>query len=486
MNALSITFRNIRQRPLSSLLTIFSVAIGAGLVIAIMVVQKETERSFRQTTVPYNMILAAKGSPMQSYLNTIYHLETSTGIIPWGVYEAASNDPRVEYAYPFYVGDSYRGFRVIGTSMEFLINGMPRVGRNFEFTEGRPFVRPYEAVIGQDVARSTGMGVGDTFFFTHGIIEASGPAEAHVHEDTPVTVTGILRRTGTAHDRAIYTGAETTHAAHDHSVRYQDHSHADDDHEHGETRNIAHADTSHDHLENDHEPDHAHSHTSDKQQYTQGSDFSQLVYDSRGITVPNVDAVLMRIGNEAAALQLAGMINYPTPDNPMIRATQMRDPFFRYKDRMMAVIPAAQMNDLMGIVGNAETVLRIVAYMVLVVGLTGVLVAIFNTMDSRKRDIAVMRALGAGRIRILKLITLEAALITLTGCLLGFIGGHALVQATAPILRDLAGVYINAFTIEKEQITVLLIFIIAGTMLGLIPALKAYRTEVIRNLTGNG
>ncbi|TVQ11239.1 MAG: ABC transporter permease [Balneolaceae bacterium] len=519
MTIFRITLKNLRQRPLSTLLTILSVTLGAGLVIAVMVVQDETERNFRQTTNAYNMIIAAKGSPMQSYLNTMYHLETSTGIIPYGVYETAKNDPRVEYAFPFYVGDSYRGHRVIGTSLEFLTSGTPRAGQVFEFAEGRPFVRPFEAVLGSDAAKSTGLRTGDTFHFTHGVLETAGPAEAHIHDDTPVTVTGILKRTGTAHDRAIYSSVETTHAAHDHNVHFADHSHAsnhdshgqehshDNGHSHASSHVRSHDDRGQNH---DHDHDHGHSHdqnngsTHDDHDHNHNAgdhpnhdhdhhkengvaqdhhlDHEQLTYDSRGITVTNIDAVLLRIGNDAAALQLAGMINYPTPDNPMIRATQMRDPFFRYKDGIMAVIPAAQMSSLMGIIGNAEQILRIIAYLVMIVGLTGVLVSIFNTMDSRKRDIAIMRALGAGRKRILVLIMLEAAFITLAGCILGLLAGHTIVAAAAPVLADMAGIYVKAFAITAEQIYVLLIFVFTGTILGLVPAFKAYRTEVTTNL----
>ena len=201
--------------------------------------------------------------------------------------------------------------------------------------------------------------------------------------------------------------------------------------------------------------------------------------------MPNLDAVLIRIGNDAAALQLAGLINYPTPANPMIRAAQMRDPFFRYKDGIMAVIPAAQMSSLMGIIGNAEQVLRMVAYMVIIVGLTGVLVALYNTMDSRKRDIAVMRALGAGRKRILLLIMLEAGFITLAGCILGFLTGHSIVAVTSPVLTSVAGIYVDAFTVSPQQIYVLLLFTFTGTILGLIPAFKAYRTEVTDHLSSS-
>jgi putative ABC transport system permease protein len=464
MNSLSITFKNLSHRPLSTLLTMISVMIGSGLVIAVMTIQNETEKNFQQTTVPYNMILAAKGSPMQAYLNTMYHLETSTGIIPYDVYETAKQDPRVVHAFPFYVGDSYNGFRVVGTSFDFLSEGSPMVGRQFEFSEGRPFTSPFEAVLGWDVANDSGLGIGDSFYFSHGITEAHSSAEEHVHEDTPVTVTGILNRTGTAHDRVIYSSIETTHAAHDYSIQTPQQTRSGLP-EHGD---------GHYH---DSEPDASRSSLPGNEPHP-----DSLSYESLGIQVGELDAVLLRIGNDAAALQLAGMINYPTPENPMLRAGQMRDPFFQYKDQIMAVIPAAQMRNLMSIIGNVEQVIRIVAYLVLIVGLTGVLVSIFNTMDGRKRDIAVMRALGAGRRNVLILILLESGVIITAGCIFGFFAGHGIVALIAPVLADIAGIYVDSFQVSVEQIYILLLFVLAGTMLGLVPALKAWRTEATSHL----
>src|SRR5690606_36937579 len=116
MTTLSVVTKNLRKRLLGTVLTTLSNALGAGLIVAILSIQSETEESFNQTSADYDLILAAKGSQLQSSLNTLYHIETSTGIVPYALYEATQNDPRVEYSFPFYVGDSYRQYRVIGTS----------------------------------------------------------------------------------------------------------------------------------------------------------------------------------------------------------------------------------------------------------------------------------------------------------------------------------------------------------------------------------
>jgi putative ABC transport system permease protein len=151
----------------------------------------------------------------------------------------------------------------------------------------------------------------------------------------------------------------------------------------------------------------------------------------------------------------------------------------------MAVVPAMQIMALMSIVGNAEVVLEYVAWFVIVVAMIGVLIAIYNTMESRKGDIAVMRALGASRSHILLIIILESVVITFVGSILGLLAGHVIVASIIPYLADVAGIVITAFQIDSNQWTYIALVIFIGAISGLIPALKAYQTEAVKYL-GSG
>ncbi len=440
MTTLSIVTKNLRKRLLATVLTTLSIALGAGLILSILTIQSETEKSFNQTSVGYDLILAAKGSQLQSTLNTLYHVETSTGIVPYALYEATLRDPRVEYAFPFYVGDSFRQYRVIGTSTDYLEQAAPRRGMAYTFRDGRNFEAVHEAVLGGLVADQTGMKVGDTFFFTHGVTMADGAAEEYVHEDHPVTIVGILDYTGTANDRVIFSAVQTTHSVH---APFQG--------------------TPEDH---DHEHDHAH------------DDDLEVAAKPE-----NLDAVLVKFKSPASALQVAGMINYPVPANPVIANNLRRDPLFPYREGIMAVSPAVQINALMNIIGNVDWVLRAIAVLVVIVALFGILVAIYNTMEERKRDIAIMRSLGASRGTILRIILLEAAFICFMGSFIGLLLGWAASAAVAPYLITSAGIFIEPFTFSLNHALVLMILIGLGIIAGTIPALKAYRTDVASHLT---
>ncbi len=456
MNLFKIVQKNLAKRLLSTTLTVVSVALAVSLVIAVQVAEKETERSFNQTSIGFDLILASPGSRMQATLNTIYHLETSTGIIPASIYQTLLNDPRVDKVFPFYVGDSYRGRRVIGTSAHFLKEAEPRAGERFNVREGRIFEAPFEVVLGHETAERLNLSIGDSIVFTHGVAELGPGAEPHVHDDAPSVVVGILNPTATAHDRVLFTSIYSTHAVHDHQ------------HEHGNGHH-------HDHDGDDHNHHHGHSHSHEHNGH-------QPPLEELEKRVTELDAVLVKFNNQALALQVAGMLNFPVPENPLLLRNLQRDPLFQYKDDLMGVIPAVQIQELMSIVGNAEQVLRIIAILVFIVALTGILVSIYNTMEERRRDIAIMRSLGAKRFTILNLILLEAAFITLLGCLIGLLGGHIIVSLASTHIAQTAGIVIQAFNVDVTQLLSIGLFVLLGILAGLIPALKAYNTDVVTNL----
>lgn len=486
MNPVVIVFKNMKLRLLSTLLTVASVALAAALVIAVQTLERETEQNYTQTSVGYDLILAAPGSRMQTTLNTIYHLETSTGVIPNDVYLAALNDQRIERAFPFFVGDNYRGVRIIGTSAAFISDSEPRVGQQFDLAEGRNFEAPFEAVIGSRAAERLGIGIGHRFNMTHGVSEIdSEDAEPHVHDEYELEIVGILEPSRTANDNVIFTSTYTTYVVHYHDHDHDEHGHSDHHaHDHDE-HNHAH---DHDHNEHSHSDDHAHDHNEhnhahddeesiDHDHHHQSTSLAE--YEER---VQKLDAVLLKFNNQAAAIQLAGMLNMPTPENPLLLRNMQRDPFFAYKDDLMAVIPAVQIQELMSIVGNAEQVLRAIGWLVFIVALFGILAAMYNTMEDRRRDIAIMRSLGARRSTVFSLILMEAAFITTLGCLIGLAIGMGIVSSVAPFIADSAGIIVSAYAIEAQQFVTLALFVLLGVGAGIIPALKAYRTDVVTNL----
>lgn len=205
-------------RPLLNGLTALAVALGIAIVVATTTLATSARQSARDAAGGYQLLLAAKGSPIQAVLSTLFFAEAPTGLIPHDVYERLRADPGVTLAVPFNFGDSYKRHLIVGTTPDYLrlLEGTLRRAPQIE-PGGRWPERAFEAVLGAAAARATGFRPGDTFTAAHGFVEL--PADlAHHHEEQPYTVVGILEETRAPADRAIFTTLETTWLIHEHEA----------------------------------------------------------------------------------------------------------------------------------------------------------------------------------------------------------------------------------------------------------------------------
>jgi putative ABC transport system permease protein len=214
MSLFSIVLKNLRQRALSSTLTAASIALGVGVVVAVLALKAQGQEAFRQSAVGYDLVVGPKGGRLQLVLNVVYHLDEPPGIIPYAVYERLKADRRVRLAAPVAVGDTWRGFRLVGSSDRLLRDFEIAPGRNFELAAGRVYAFDedklsrvmsggaeegvFEAVAGS----ATGLRVGETFAARHG-------GETGDEHDEKWTVVGVLAPTGTPNDRAIFINLES-------------------------------------------------------------------------------------------------------------------------------------------------------------------------------------------------------------------------------------------------------------------------------------
>src|SRR5687767_12619717 len=212
MNLFQLVLKQMRQRSLSTWLTLLSVVLGVALAVAIMILRRESAALFGQTDYGYDVLVGPKGSPLQLTLNTAYHIDRSPGLIPYAVYERLTRTPQyraaVRMAVPFAVGDTYKNQRIVGTLPKLFGvaedgTAIPadrafeyRPGKRFELLQGEVFhPEKFEAVIGSDVTKLTGLKLNDTFKATHG---APQPGQTPDEHDTVWTVVGVLAPTKTA------------------------------------------------------------------------------------------------------------------------------------------------------------------------------------------------------------------------------------------------------------------------------------------------
>ncbi len=456
MNLFQLVLKQMRQRALGTWLTLLSVTLGVALAIAIIILRRESGALFGQKEYGYDVIIGKKGSGTQLVMNTVYHLDVSPGNLPFSLYQQMLHAPQyrqyVRLAVPLVVGDSYQGkYPIVGTTPNlfgFDDDGKPlppekvieyRPDQRYEIAPGgRDFLpHKFEAVIGSDVAAQSDLKIGSTFQATHGFPKPGETPDIH---PTVWTVVGILNRTHTANDRSVFIPFESlyTIAEHEIGMLYQLYLH----------KGLP-------PPRQDADPDTI-------KVYTQDPDGTfHLLLDPEAW---EVSAILVKARSDFSAQRLMYDVNN--------------------LNEAMAVNPALVMRQFFTqFLSGPSLVLLLIALLVTVVAGVGILVSIYNSVSARLREIAILRALGATRTRVLLLICIESALIGLFGGLLGLLIGHALGALASFYFNQIVGQHINWLRTDGWEWLYLLAVILIALIAGLVPALKAYRTPVATNLS---
>jgi putative ABC transport system permease protein len=427
------------------------------LVVAVMVILGTVNDRFRAGATGYEMIVGAKGSPLQLTLNTVYHLSKPVENIPWTFYQeflpGGRFDRETHLAIPLCMGDSYQEFRVVGTIPELFsdfgyVRGSERVP--YAFSSGENFQRNefFTAVIGADVQRGTGLKVGDTFNPTHGVDDE--PGEAH----DLFRVTGVLAPTGTPNDRALFVNMEGFFLLDGHAKPVEKAS-PGPDHEHAPGT-----------------PPHAHETEEAGTPTTPGADANGLKdvggREALPVAQREVTSILVRLDPNAG---LAGL----TMGN-------------RINEGQVAqvVYPQQVIGELFEkMVGPLRGVLLLQAVLVVIVSGIGLAVGFYNSMNERRREVAVMRALGASRTTILSIVLLESVLLALLGGLAGAVAGHLAIGLLSPLVAARTGVILSPLTFDLNEMLLIPSLMVLAIVAGMLPALSAYRTDVSRTLSGS-
>ncbi len=428
MNTFQIAWGYLWSRKFITCLTILSVSLGVALISSVLTLRQETERRFVEEGQAFDAVIGAKGSPLQLVLSSVYYMDTPTGNIRWEEYEKVREHEWVTAAFPISMGDSFRNARIVGTTPDLFDHtwtspSSGEVTRPFTIAEGRIFENSFEAVIGSFAASSIGLEVGNQFVGNHGGAE---------HEDS-YTVVGIFEPSGTPNDHAIFCDLESIWLSHPH----------EEDEEDGESNDVdAHA--GHDHEDDDADAD-AHA----------GHDHA--VEEHREVT-----AVLLNLGSPAWRFKF-------------------RDEF---KDSpVQAAIPIMEIQKMFNqFLSTVQTILMAVAYLVVVVSSISIMIGLYMAIQMRRRDLAVMRALGAGAGDIFGAVILEAIFVTVLGVVIGWLLGNAGTWLLSLYLTREYGLVIRSFTLSFEEIRAFAIVVMVGYLAGLIPAVQAYRRDVAKDL----
>jgi putative ABC transport system permease protein len=439
MSLLGIAWRSIRQRLFTSGLTALSLALGVALVVATLVIGGLVRDAFASGQgLGYNLIVGAKGSPLQLVLNSVYLVSKPIENISWSFYQeflpaearpdgaAGRYAGSVAKAVPICMGDYYKSFRVVGTNAAYFDTLTVGDGRAFAFAGGRNFRDDefFGGVLGSTVATKLGLAVGDRFSPTH------GADDGLVHD--PFTVTGILARTDTPVDRGVYVNMEGFYLQEGHAKPVPE----------GEAAERAGAEAA---------------------PPAQPGNPAPLPFAQREVT-----AILVETAS-------------PGGMPPELLAMGLKTAINEGRDGQAAE-PVREIRTLLDLfVRPLELLLLLVTTLVVIVSAIGILVSMVGSALERSRDVAVMRALGARRSHVLTAVLLEAIILAVGGGLAGWLLGHGIVAAIGPLITTNAGVSAGFFSSAPLGEALLVPFLVVLAILSaLLPALAAYRTDVAK------
>ncbi|NCX98435.1 MAG: ABC transporter permease [Planctomycetia bacterium] len=443
MSLWGIAWRSIRQRLFTSGLTALSLALGVALVVATLVIGGVVRDAFASGQgLGYNLIVGAKGSPLQLVLNSVYLVSKPIENISWRFYqEFLPADARpdgvagryagsVAKAVPICMGDYFRSFRVVGTNAACFDTLTVGDGRPFAFAAGRNFRDDefFGGVLGGAVAAKLGLAVGDRFAPTH------GADDGLVHDR--FTVTGILARTDTPVDRGVYVNMEGFYLQEGHAKPVPE----------GDRGDEAGAEAG-----------------KDPQLSPADGRPAPLPFDQREVT--------------AILVQTASPGGMP----PELLAMGLKTAINEDRDGQAAE-PVREIRTLLDLfVRPLELLLLLVTTLVVIVSAIGILVSMVGSALERSRDVAVMRALGARRSHVLTAVLLEAIILAVGGGVVGWLLGHGIVAAIGPLITTNAGVSAGFFSAAPLGEALLVPFLVGLAILSaLLPALAAYRTDVAK------
>lgn len=468
MNLHSISLRNLRTRAVSSVLTMLAIALGTALLAGLWLLLAETQRKYEANVEGYGVIVGPKeGSPLDLVLATVFNLQElapQAGLVPFRVYlelhsgrlRTLDRDGRVRwkrfpirYAIPQCRGDSYKGFPVIGTTDEMFSKfvrgsrrgaGGRRIPVLLEFADGGPFSFSHEDFVAFAEARAR----------AHGS-EAGDHGHDHAHESRiPERWRSAVIGFRVAEQLGLGVGDTIVPV-------------------HGVTDDVT-----------------AHVHTEAACRVVgvlartdTPLDRSVFVPAGMFLSMDRHDAIR---ASQAAA---AGNVGLSAIVVQTVRPYQF-GPKLRYEMQTrpdaQAAVPGLEIQRLLRVVGDASKLLRAVSYLVLVVAGISIFVSLYNTMNERRREIAIMRSLGARRLQILWIIVEEAALIALVGGVLGVAVCHVAAFFLAEAVADYTSVPIDWAAFSLEEAWLILGVVALGAVSGLIPAAKGSRTQVADNL----
>lgn len=425
MNLLQLSWKNLTFKPLSTLLNVVLFALGAGLISLLLLLDRQIEEKFEKNLAGINLVIGAKGSPLQLILSGMYHIDAPTGNLPIEECKAflRPGHPFIETAVPLSLGDSYKSFRIVGTDFNF-----PKL-YNASLREGRLWEKTFEVCVGAAAAERLELKLGDAFHSSHGFVQDDNL----VHSDAEkFRVVGIFQPTGAVIDQLIVTPTQSIWAVH----------------------------AGHDHSEEEGEAEHDHAHEGEAAHVHDAFDLTAPLHEQ---TEQSITSILLKFkARNVQTLNMQRSINENT--------------------NMQAATPAIEVTRLRGLMGMGAEALRVLAFVIIGVSGLSIFISLFSSLRERRYELALMRVMGASPFRLMVLILSEGVLTALMGYVLGMALSHFGMEIMARFMQDEYRYTFSGLTFLREEAWLLAGALGIGIIAALIPAVQAARTDISTTL----
>lgn len=413
MSLFSLVWNYLIARPLNTVINILLLSLGIAVITVLLLFNRQLEEKITDNAKGIDLVIGAKGSPLQLILCNIFHVDFPTGNIKVKEAERFAKNRLVKKAIPLALGDSYQAFRIVGTNQDY-----PALYKA-ELSEGKWWTNDLDVTIGVNVAKLSGLKIGDHFASAHGLSEGG-----HAHNEHEYKVVGIMKYTNSVMDNLILTNVESI---------WEMHEEGGDEH---------------------HEEEH-----------DQHESFipSPLVPSiAKGDSLKEVTSVLIQYRSPMGAVQLPRMVNA--------------------ESSLQAASPVFETARLFSILGVGVDILMGFAYVLIAISALSIFIALYNSLKERRYDLAIMRAMGATRSKLLVSILMEGTVLTLVGSVMGLAMGHGVVILLTGILEQTQKAGITGMVFYGQEWIILVGSLLLGLLCSVIPGIQAYRTDISRVL----
>ncbi|REG77539.1 ABC transporter permease [Algoriphagus antarcticus] len=450
MNIGRLSIKNILSKPLSTGLSLVLLSLGVGIISLMLQIDRHLQSQMTNNTRGIDMVVGAKGSPLQLILSAVFQIDVPTGNISLSEAEALQENRLVEFGIPLSYGDSYEGFRIVGTTEKY-----PELYSAI-IAGGSLWKNSLEVTLGSKVAEKTGLQVGDTFLGSHGLSEGG-----HVHEEKAYVVTGVFEPSGSVIDQLILTGLESVWDIHDsHSAHEEESMNAVSESTDEREDSKQTPDAEQNYEEHDAESQHHEQHDP-KNSNTAHSKYEDhaddLHEDDREIT-----AMLIKFRNPMGMVQLPRMVNEKT--------------------NMQAALPNYELLKLFSLMGIAVNTLNILALAVMLVSGLSVFISLYLALKERTFEMALLRTYGATRSQLLGMVLLEGLFISILGFLLGMVASSVGLILISILLKSEYLYEFSGAWILIEEWYLAGITLVIGIVASLIPAFKVFNINLSKTL----